>query len=469
MLFKIIFSISILLLFLLLFFLIIITYKKRQIALKDYEIVTKPSISYLVATYFFLVIGLGFSIADVVISFFNENIGFWVCFGCGMFFNIISFILLFDLYLDIEAYKDKKIYVWRFFNKKVIDVSKVEYILNFGVDVKFLDKRREKLFGSGSVSNGTELIIEKIKEDHIVYDNLNESVSLEEIKKNADEITIQKYESFGKELRENKDASIKSFKLGYMLVMLIIILICLSLIIFDSIVNIIYMVPFFFLGPIVYFIFLGNYQKKYDLDDFELGYLHYKDCKSYIGHSKYVYKGRKLNCLIWIIFGLVMGIPMSLISLTFKPSTYEGLIQIEGTLEYSYEKGTLKDNYIAFGIEEDDIEYRLSSFYADNFKLDFYDSANKGDKVMFYAASKTISGTNYLTKEKTDVQQIYYVKCNDIEWFSYDDYVNAEIENNNVAKIASYVFFAITLLASSIMTICYIKYKKNEKLEYRNI
>ena len=83
MLFKIIFSISILLLFLLLFFLIIITYKKRQIALKDYEIVTKPSISYLVATYFFLVIGLGFSIADVVISFFNENIGFWVCFGCA--------------------------------------------------------------------------------------------------------------------------------------------------------------------------------------------------------------------------------------------------------------------------------------------------------------------------------------------------------------------------------------------------
>lgn len=467
--YRIVLSIVSLILFVLLIVLVIIKYKKLLVILKEYELHTTYKKGLSIFCYVFFALSFIIEGVSLPLHFSNTLDGYWVCFSMGWFFFLLTFIVFCDAFLNFEALNDKILYAYRPFKEKQINIEDIKYISVFSMEVKFFDKHQKVILTTSSANSGIQKIVEKIKIDHPICDFVNPLDRIEQIKNSNDYETIRKYEMFGKELYDNKDKAIKNLKITLFVIFAL--LACVDVLVCafsKDWFNLLWLILMFIIAPFVYSFTINNQNKKYELDMFELGYRHFKECKSYIGHSKYIFNGIKINCLIWIIFGLIFGSCMLAFSLAFKITDYSDLIKVQGTIEYTYESNS-DSEYIAFGILEDDVEYRLSSIYLDEFDYSFFDEVKENGHLVVYAKDKVTNGTNQLNDEKVEVCQIYYVKFNGVEYLSYDSMLKSEIKNNNVTKIMAVVSYSISLLSLLLLIVGYIACKKNEKRETNEI
>ena len=158
------------------------------------------------------------------------------------------------------------------------------------------------------------------------------------------------------------------------------------------------------------------------------------DAKIYKGHAKKKFKDTIKVSSVWGIFFFIIGIICLIATINFKTTDYNTLKTVEGTLESYYKNTYSKNNYIAFKIKESDYEYRIGSIYVDEFDASFFSENNEGYKVKFLIDEKVHQGKNTKTKEDCNYVYIYYMKCNNYEYFGYDDMLKGEIDNINVAK-----------------------------------
>ena len=431
---------------------------------KNYEIYTKPLIENIIFSYVFLVLSELIIILSIILHYSSINDGYIACLILGLIFGILSLSIMILSYFNTGAIDNNYIYYYKLFRINKINISDIKYIYSIGIEVTFFDIKKQKLFILQK-SKETEEIINKIKQNNKVYYNLTGDKDIYDIKNSLDLVSISKYEELGNDIKDKKGIYRKRFKSIITIVSLLYLLMVILLCVFIHLALILLIVPGLIIVPIFYGMVLSNYEEKFLLNDFELGYLHFMDAKIYKGHAKKKFKDTIKVSSVWGIFFFIIGIICLIAIINFKPTDYNTLKTVEGTLESYYKNTYSKNNYIAFKIKESDYEYRIGSIYVDEFDASFFSENNEGCKVKFLIDEKVHQGKNTKTKEDCNYVYIYYMKCNNYEYFGYDDMLKGEIDNINVAKYACYFSFTGITIIIGINVVSYLNYKNNKKKE----
>lgn len=285
--------------------------------------------------------------------------------------------------------------------------------------------------------------------------------------------TIEKLEKIGREL---KNAHPRFLGNGHIVILgpvaCFIPLSIFMAIFYGPIALLLFIVPAIF-APLFIYLRAKGTEELYSRSDFDLGLFHYKSCKSYVGHGRYIYETVLKATIPYIAFVLVMGVAFITWGNDFSDVNYRNLSKVTGELEYVY----VDDEYIAFGLAYDDrivegsddgekidIEYRLEK-YPEEFDESFFTNVKEGDTVEFYRNRFSKTGKSEKDGKVKEIYNIFSVKSGDVEYFGKED-----IENGKKAEttkiIVSVAVFAVYAAACGTALYFADKYaKENAKKE----
>lgn len=437
-------------------------FKKIRINKKEkvYDICTHGLKDYNIIGFVFYVIGCALYILSIY--FLNDKFSFWTSFSMGMFFLIITLIIFIDNNLNFEAVKGQKFIVCRFFKSKEIDISYIKAIQVNNLHIIFYQNGLRKIC---SVDAKTRLILEIVdymKKNYnvkVIKNNEFESLSISEDEAKED-INYYKYIHLGGLYRKNYNKYKKAYYLDYLYLSISYPLIFLALgIIIKNLISFILIIFYILIILIIYINTNKKLKKELDQSDYNLGVRHCLEIKEVKGSSKYFLNRKIINVIGVLLFGIILLFPIFFIG--NEPINEFDLVKVEGTLDYIVEK----DDYIAIGLNETNIEYRLGSIEMDYLNDDLFEEISENMNVILFVEDKIIDVNNkYVPREFKS--NFHYLKVNEKEYFTYDDYLLSFNENKNIGLSVVYVGAYDITVSIVYFIILVIKYRRNKKKEY---
>ena len=234
------------------------------------------------------------------------------------------------------------------------------------------------------------------------------------------------------------------------------------------------------LAPLFIYLRAKGTEELYGRSDFDLGLFHYKSCKSYVGHGRYIYETVLKSTVPYIAFALVMGAVFLVWGADFSEVNYRNLYSVSGQLDYVYEE----DDYIAFGIVSKDenyipgegtledtvktVEYRLEK-YPERFDRSFFDNVKIGDKVRFSSSRLSTSGKSTKDGKQADIYSIYLVEANGVEYFGEKDVEAGKSAETTNLIIAVSVFAAYVAVCGLAIYLAKQYAERNAEYEIINL
>ncbi len=454
-------------------FSIFLVFKKASSTKTNYDVKTTAGRFPHVFSFICIALGVALNILSIVFYFKENKDGQYATCFCGLFFDIMGLILLVIVRLTYEAILDNAVIIKRFKTKQ-INIIDIAHIQTVPAGFIFFDKNFNKLFSldgmTGKKNDFMDVLIKKSSElgGKILFSVNNMTVPLTNTENNSEDLSEkQTYELIGKEYRANNLNSNKEQR-GVFFIFLFMALAMIGLSILIKRYYLILFVPLMFIG-------YGKINKtaketkesQKKLNDYQLGVNTFLQCKKVKGYGKRKIKNLKLSCFIigplFLIIGLVCGLGAGLSKIT----PYSKMNEVTGIVEYASEIIDDDDTIIVLGIENDPIEYRLESKYYDYFDLEFFDDVKIGDKITIYVENdKPSKQKSKIDKTKEKYNNFYYLKANDIEYFSYKNYKDGFMHDRNIGIILGCVFASIGIGSFVVFAILYSKIKKEEKDEY---
>lgn len=446
---------------------IIILYKGKYTKRKQYEFVTTSYKKYRIFGYVFVGVGLFLELIGVILSFiFNKNSNSETLIPTimGLFFYILSLLIILDQYFDYEAIENDTIIVHRFYCKeKRISISEIDNITFAGTGIIFQKKDGKLAFTMDIATNGIQEFINIVNErrKHNIIGINQLATNINDKLDNTD--LDSKYELIGKHYRENSTKKIKYLTIGNPILFCVLFVCSLILFVFEkSIFATIFLVLSIaiFLG-IKYYI--NKQKKELEFDDEELGINHILSDNKVKGYGIRKRKNTLLSGILISSLCLTLGI----IALTIVHNT--SLIdKSELTSQtYHFEYVRSEKNYIAFGFYEKDTEYRIPSYCTKYFNKSFYTSINDNDEVTILIDKSDDISMNKKNVNKHYYNDLYGITAKEVNYFTYEDYCKGFNHDNNIGKVISYVFISIGSLAIiyTIINVIYI----NKNIKYEDI
>ena len=233
------------------------------------------------------------------------------------------------------------------------------------------------------------------------------------------------------------------------------------------------------LAPLFIYLRAKGTEELYGRSDFDLGLFHYKSCKSYVGHGRYIYETVIKATIPYIAFALIMGTVFLVWGADFSDVNYRNLYSVSGQLDYVSDEG----DYIAFGIVSnygsydpengdtlDDtvkrVEYRLEK-YPERLDRSFFEDVKPGDTVRFLSSRISTSGKSTKDGKQADIYSIYLVEANGVEYFGEKDVeAGKSVETTNL--IIAISVFAVYVAVCGV-AIYFAKQYAERNAEYETI
>ena len=446
-------------------FVVVYTIRKRKYIDKnnDYEFVTSYPSVYCKIIYICLGVSLLLHLISIIMFLINKSSSdIWIPFSMGTFFGLMIVISFYDLFLDYEAIKGDYLYISRPFRLKKINIFEIKKIVYIKFFTYFYNEDGKCLFMMDSSTIGIGKIQEYIKEknkDIIITDYLTFTITSKKTVPNANDI----YEDIGKEHKEKLPKKIKN--LNYLMIIAIPLILLVGYLLFDVVEK-----PGFglliFLSIICVVVCVTNakskYKKELERSDLSIGKQYYYFNKKVIGGGGFRIQKRKNEMvavsILFIIFGLLLGI----IFIFSKPVDKSELELVSGKVEYVTYENVGKTYNILIYLDDDSVEYRISGTALNAIeKEEFFGEVKEGD-TLYLNVSKKYIDDGIIDKTRTHRTYVYEVYTNEKYYLSFDQYLEAEEDDEilGVVIISVFVMIGIALI---------IYYKWYRKYNFKNM
>ncbi len=268
--------------------------------------------------------------------------------------------------------------------------------------------------------------------------------------------------SIGKKYKDNKEKHLRKVN----------VIALITILIFMSILTFLYLLDSRRISTITFLILFGsgvgifNYSKaKKKLlkvlsgDDYEVGLYYANKDDEVIGNGYKMFKQTRVGFIALGILGLVVTIPMGLISYNESPVDYNSLTEITGILEEGYFDA---DDGIQMRLEGDDTVYRIQSIYTVVLDIDrIFDEVDLGDEVIYRIGEvKVVNGDT--------LRDVYYYEADSVEYMNYDLMMQGYNRNHNLGIVVVIVFglLGVGSIISFFVYKNYILIMKQEKEKF---
>ncbi len=280
--------------------------------------------------------------------------------------------------------------------------------------------------------------------------------------------TIEKLESVGRELKEEHPAFLGN---GHITVLgpvsCFIPLSVLMVALYGPIMLLLLIVPAVCVPLFIYLRKKGT-EELYGRSDFDLGLFHYKSCKSYKGHGKYIFETVLKATVPYMVFVLVI----SLLFLGWGGRFARVDTSNAYTIKRQFESISVEDDYIAIRLLDDekyvfddsidygegqqpiikktiDAEYRISKF-TEYFDLDSFNNVKAGDEVVLNVNRQSIGSMIYEDKNLTiEVIELFGISSGGVEYFGEEQIKMGEKKNNRTLIISASAYIVYAAAASA--------------------
>ena len=204
--------------------------------------------------------------------------------------------------------------------------------------------------------------------------------------------------------------------------------------------------------PLFLYLRAKGTEELYGRSDFDLGLFHYKSCKSYVGHGKYIFEAVLKATVPYVAFALVMMFLFLSWGNSFDTVDTDKTRRVSGEVEYILDKG----DYIAIGIEGDELvtgtegnleiveiaEYRLTKFvkYADQSLF----ALNEGDEITLKVSTYATTGKSSVLDKNVQIYEIAEIFDDSKVYFGEEQIALGEKENTRalVLIFATFIVYA---------------------------
>ena len=225
--------------------------------------------------------------------------------------------------------------------------------------------------------------------------------------------------------------------------------------------------------PLFLYLRAKGTEELYRRSDFDLGLFHFKSCKSYVGHGKFIFESILKATVPYVAFALVMGMLFISWGDSLETIDTSNSRTVSGKLDYV----VVEDEYIAFGIDGDesisettgdivDVEYRLTKFVK-HFDNSFFTSVEVGDEITLRV--DRFSSTGASSKEGIDkyveIFDVVGVSDSTTEYFGDEQIAAGEAENTRGLLITLITFLAYSAVCATAIYLADKYAKANRKKE----
>ena len=217
--------------------------------------------------------------------------------------------------------------------------------------------------------------------------------------------------------------------------------------------------------PLFLYLRAKGTEELYGRSDFDLGLFHYKSCKSYVGHGKYIFEAVLKATVPYVAFALVMMFLFLSWGDSFDTVDTDKTRRVSGEVEYILDKG----DYIAIGVDGDelpstttensvvDVEYRLTKFVKHVDKSLF--SVKEGDIITLKVQTYSSTGESSVVDKYVEIYEIAEIFDDNKVYFGEEQIALGERENTR-ALVFTFATFFVYAGASAIALYLADKYSK---------
>ena len=260
--------------------------------------------------------------------------------------------------------------------------------------------------------------------------------------------TIEKLESIGRELKESRPVFLGNGHIAILGPVACFIPLCALIVAkFGALMLLFLIIPVVF-TPLFLYLRKKGTDELYTRSDFDLGLFHYKSCKSYVGHGRYIYESVMKATVPYMIFTLIMGLVFLGWGGDFERIDIRNSRSIAGQIEYI----VLEDDYVAIGIHGDerpsaesgeliDSEYRLEKFM-DELDPSFFDDVEVGDEISLKVNRNPATGKSSNEDKYVELYTVYGITSGGHEYFGAEHIARGERANTTAIIVSASVFVA---------------------------
>lgn len=442
-----------------------------------YEFKAKSPKSLLIfANFSFFLFGLGLSALSIVLSAANVEKKYSLPFILsGVFFGLITLLLIFLTLFNFVAIRGSTIYVRNFIRIREYKIDDVESIDFFRNTYSVVGKNFGFNLSERSPKSKEIIHLIRKRKDGKIYslgvNTLEENTTqLHESDNNSDRTTI--LSEIGKEFRNNFPRYRRNQLLGIGMIMLSFVLIYAGAILFLSIYSnrYEYLISLFIIVPLIigflftFFRIKENLNKELEHTDEWLGNKHKFDNKKVKGAAKNQHFGRFLVLIICAVGLALIGALFGVIVFEQKPVPQSRLTLVTGQFEYTRAITNKNSTDYAIGLKNDTTEYRISAASYQFFDRSFDTDVSVGDVVEIYIDSEgKPASLDY--NDRTSWTYAYTIKDDVKEYLSYDNYITGFKKDRSLGVIVFVVCCSISALCAIGIVVSYLVSKSNSKKE----
>ena len=260
--------------------------------------------------------------------------------------------------------------------------------------------------------------------------------------------TIKKLESIGRELKERRPIFLGNGHIAILGPVACFIPLCALIVAKFGALMLLFMLIPAICTPVFLYLRKKGTDELYTRSDFDLGLFHYKSCKSYVGHGRYIYESVMKATVPYMAFALIMGLIFLGWGGDFERLDTRNSRTLSGQLEYVVET---KD-YIAIGVIGDerlssesgeviDKEYRLEKF-VDELDESFFANVKIGDEITLKVNRNPATAKSSNEDKYVELYSIYGITSGGVEYFGEEHIARGERANTTAIVISASVYVA---------------------------